>query len=162
LEAAHGLGSGAGGVAEADEVEDAVKDIGKKLVAEAEAMALAEGGGDFGADDDLAVGEGEDIGRGGIAEVAMVETAALPGGDQDDADFRRQAAEPGGGKTPEGGVQLTTKIGQARGMPSLTVDPPEGRFFWVHGGPWGNGCGGEAGFPRRRPGLYERPATGRG
>jgi len=135
LEAPHGEGTGAGGVAEAGEVEDAVENVGEEFIAEAEAVAFAEGGGDLGADHDLAVGKGENIGGGGITQVAVVETAAFPGGDQNDAELRRQAAKPDEGETPEGGVQLTTKIGQARRMPSLTVDPPDGRLFWIHGGP---------------------------
>jgi len=57
LEAAHGEGTGAGGVAEAGEVEDAVEDVGEEFIAEAEAVAFAEGGGDLGADHDLAVRE---------------------------------------------------------------------------------------------------------
>lgn len=142
-------------------MEDAVENVGEEFIAEAEAVAFAEGGGDLGADHDLAVREGEDVGRSGIAQVAVVEAAAFAGGDQNDAELRRQAAKPDGWETPEGGVQLTTKIGQARRMPSLTVDPPDGRLFWIHGGPWGSGCGGEADFPRRRRGPCERPATGR-
>jgi len=88
LEAAHGEGTGAGGVAEAGEVEDAVEDVGEEFIAEAEAVAFAEGGGDLGADHDLAVREGEDVGRSGVAQMAVVEAAALAGGDQNDAELR--------------------------------------------------------------------------
>jgi len=52
-------------------------------------VAFAEGGGDFGADHDLAVGEGEDVGWGGVAQMAVVEAAAFAGGDQNDAQLRR-------------------------------------------------------------------------
>ena len=89
LEAAHGEGAGTRGVAEAGEVEDAVENIGEEFIAKAEAVAFAERGSDLGTNHDLAVGEGEDIGRGGIAQVTVVEAAAFTGGDQDDAELRR-------------------------------------------------------------------------
>ena len=52
-------------------------------------MAFTESGSDLGTNHDLAVGEGEDIGGGGIAQVTVVEAAAFTGGDQDDAELRR-------------------------------------------------------------------------
>ena len=52
-------------------------------------MAFAEGGGDFRADHNLSVREGEDVGGSGIAQMAVVEAAAFAGGDQNDAEFRR-------------------------------------------------------------------------
>lgn len=143
-------------------MEDAVKNIGEELITEAEPVALAESGGNIRANDNFPVGEGEDVGGSGVSQMLLMKAAAFAGRDDHDADVRRQTAEPGGGKAPEGGVQFTTKIGQARRMPSWTVDPPDGRLFWFHGGPWGNGCGGEAGFPRPRQGLCERPAIGKG
>jgi hypothetical protein len=54
-------------------------------------------GGHIGADHDFAVGEGENIGGGGVAQMAVMKPAAFPGGDQDNAELRRQAAKPGGG-----------------------------------------------------------------
>ena len=125
-------------------------------------MAFAEGGGDIGADHDLPVGKGEDVSGGGVTKMAVMEQAAFAGGDENDTKFRGQTAEPLRGKPTESGGELTTKIGQARWMPSLTVDPPDGRLFWVHGGPWGSGYGAEADFPRPRRGPCGRPATGTG
>ena len=135
--------------------------IGEEFIPKAEAMAPAKGSGDLGADHDLAVGEREDVSGRGVAQMPVVKAATFAGGNQNHAEFRGQAAEPGRRKAPEGRVQFTTKIGQARRMPSLTVDPPDGRLFWIHGGPWGSGCGGEADSPHRRPGLCGRPATAR-
>ena len=161
LEATHGEGAGASRVAEAGEMEDAVEDVGQELIAKAEPMTFAEGGGDIGTNHNLPVGKSKDVRGSWVAQMTLVKSAAFPGGNQNDADFRGKAAEPGRGESPKGGVQLTTKIGQARRMPSLTVDPPDDRLFLIHGGPWGNGCGGEAGFPRRRPGPCGRPAIER-
>jgi hypothetical protein len=70
-------------------VEDAVENIGEEFIAKAEAVAFAQGRGDFGADHDLAVGEGEDIGGGGIAQVTVVKAAAFAGRNQNDAELRR-------------------------------------------------------------------------
>ena len=52
-------------------------------------MTFVEGGGDFRADHDLTVREGEDVGGSGIAQMVVVEAAAFSGGDQNDAKFRR-------------------------------------------------------------------------
>ena len=139
-----------------------MEDVGEEFITETEAVASAESGGDLGADHDFPVGKGEDVGGGGIPEMAVVEPTAFAGGDENNTEVRRQAAEPGRRKPTEGGGELTTKIGQARWMPSLTVDPPDGRLFWIHGGPSGSGCGGEAGFRHLRRGPCGRPATGRG
>ena len=48
-------------------------------------MAFAEGGGDVRTDHNLAVGEGKNIGVGGIAQMAVMEPDAFAGGDQNDA-----------------------------------------------------------------------------
>ena len=85
MEATHGQGTGARGVAEAGQVKDAVEDIGEEFLAEAEAVAFAESGGDVRTDHNLAVGEGKNIGGGGIAQMAAMEPAAFAGGDQNDA-----------------------------------------------------------------------------
>ncbi len=66
-----------------------MENIGEEFIAKAEAVAFAQGRGDFGTNHDLAVGKGEDVGRGGIAQVTFVEAAAFTGGDQDDAELRR-------------------------------------------------------------------------
>lgn len=143
-------------------MKDAVEDIGEEFIPKAEAVALAESGGDFRTNNNFPVGEREDVSGRGVAQMPVVKAATFAGGNQNHAEFRGQAAEPGRRKAPEGRVQFTTKIGQARRMPSLTVDPPDGRLFWIHGGPWGSGCGGEGGFPRHRPRPCGRPAIGRG
>ena len=41
LQAAHGEGTGTGGVAKTGEMEDSVEDVGEEFVAETEAMAFA-------------------------------------------------------------------------------------------------------------------------
>ena len=66
-------------------MDDAVEDIGQEFLAEAEAEAFAESGGDVWTDHNLAVGEGKNIGGGGIAQMAVMEPAAFAGGDQNDA-----------------------------------------------------------------------------
>ena len=89
MEATHGQGTGARGVAEAGKVEDAVENIGEEFIAKTETVTFVEGGGDFRADHDLTVREGEDVGGSGITQMAVVEAAAFAGGDQNDAKVRR-------------------------------------------------------------------------
>ena len=160
LQSTHGESPGTGGVAKAGEVKDPVKDVGEEFIAEAKPVALAQLRSDIGTDDDFPVGEGEDIGGAGIAEMTLMQPSAFPCGHKDDAEFRGQAPEPGRRQAPQGVRHLTTQVGQVRRMPSLTVDPPQGRFFWVHAGPWGSGYGGEGGFPQPRQAPCGRPATG--
>jgi len=70
-------------------VKDAVENIGEEFIAEAEAVAFAKGGSDLGADHDLPMGKSENIGGGGVAQMAVVEASAFTGGDQNDAELRR-------------------------------------------------------------------------
>jgi len=44
-------------------------------------------GGDFGANNDLPMGEGENIGGGGVVEMAVVQPAAGAGRHEHDAEF---------------------------------------------------------------------------
>jgi hypothetical protein len=48
------------------------------------------GGGDSGADNDFTMGKGENIGRGRVAEVDLVEATTLAGGDENDANLSRK------------------------------------------------------------------------
>ena len=66
-----------------------MENIGEEFIAKTKTVTFVEGGGDFRADHDLTVREGEDVGGGGIAQMAVVETAAFTGGDQNDAELRR-------------------------------------------------------------------------
>ena len=52
-------------------------------------MAFAESGGDLGTNHDLPMGKSENIGGGGVAQMAVVEASAFTGGDQNDAELRR-------------------------------------------------------------------------
>jgi len=162
LEAAHGKGPGTGGVTVAGEMEEPVEDVGQQLIALAEAVAFAKSGGDIGTDHHFPLGKGEDISRGRIAQMAVMQKSAFPGGNENDAHLSGESAEPRRWQAAEGGVQLPAKIGEIRWMPSLTVDPADVRLFWIHGGPWGNGCGGEADSPRLRRGPCGRLPIGTG
>ena len=110
-------------------MENPVEDVGEKFIPKAEAVALAELSGDFRADNNFPVGEGENIGGGGIAEMDAVQAAALAGRDEDDAEQSREAPAAGRRQPAQGRCHLMTKVRQIRWMPSLTVDPPESRIF---------------------------------
>jgi len=62
-----------------------VENIGEEFVAEAEAVTRAQLGGDSGANDNLAMGKGEHIRGGRVAEVTVVKASAFPGRDEDNA-----------------------------------------------------------------------------
>ncbi len=74
-----------------------MEDVGEEFVAEAESVTFAQLRGHFGTNDDLPVREGEDVGGGGVAKMAVVELPAFPGGDKDDAKFPGKTAKPGAG-----------------------------------------------------------------
>ena len=90
MEAAHGEGTGASGVAITSEMEETMNNVGEEFLAEGQAVSSMIGGGDGGADNDFTMGKGENIGRGRVAEVDLVEATTLAGGDEDDADFGRE------------------------------------------------------------------------
>ncbi len=90
MEAAHGERTSAGGVAIASEMEQAVNDVGEELLAESEAVRSMIGGGDGRADNNFSVGKGENIGRGRVAEVNLVEATTLARGDENDANLSRE------------------------------------------------------------------------
>ena len=75
-----------------------MNDVGEELLAESEAMSSMIGGGDGGADNDFTMGKGKNIGRGRVAQVSLVKTAALAGGDEDDADLSRETRSARRGK----------------------------------------------------------------
>jgi len=68
-------------------MKETVENVGQELVAKAEAMALAELGRNLRADHDFTMREGKDISRGGVAEMALVQPAALTGRDENNAEL---------------------------------------------------------------------------
>ena len=109
MEATHGEGTSVGGVAIASEMEQTMNDVGEELLAESEAVSSMIRGGDGGADDNFSVGKGENIGRGRVVEVDLVETTTLAGGDEDNSDFGRETRSPRVGEAREGTFNLTTE-----------------------------------------------------
>ena len=67
-----------------------MNDVSEELLAQRESMSPMIGGSDGGADNNFSVGKGENIGRGRVAQVSLVKTATLAGGDEDDADLSRE------------------------------------------------------------------------
>ena len=98
MEAAHGEGTSAGGVAIASEMEETMNNVGEELLAECQAVRSMIGGGDGRADNNFSMGKGENIGRGRVAQVSLVKTATLAGGDEDDADLSRETRSARRGK----------------------------------------------------------------
>ena len=107
------------------------------------------GGGDGGADNDFTMGKGENIGRGRVAEVDLVEATTLAGGDEDDADFGRETRSTRLGEAREGTFNLATEERQCQWMTPLAIDPLDGDGFFEHGDLEGSGCEGE-GYSRGR------------
>jgi hypothetical protein len=60
-------------------MKNSVKDIGEEFLSESQAMGLMAEGRHFRADYDFSMGEGEDIGWGGVGKVGVVQTAAFAG-----------------------------------------------------------------------------------
>ena len=89
MKAAHGEGARAGGVAKAGEVKHPVENVGEEFVAKAQAVSLPKSRRHVRADDNFPMGKGENVGWGGVPEMALVEPAAFAGGDKNDADFPR-------------------------------------------------------------------------
>ena len=62
-----------------------MKNVGEKLLAEGQAVSPMIGGGDGRADNNFSVGKSENIGRGRVVKVNLVEASALAGGNEDDS-----------------------------------------------------------------------------
>lgn len=149
MEAAHGEGTSAGGVAIASEMEQAVNDVGEELLAESEAVSPMIGGGDGRADNDFTVGKGENICRGRVTKVDPVEAATLASGDEDDADLTRETRSARRGEAREGTFNLATEERQCQRILALTIGPVDGDGFFEHGDLEGSECVGE-GYSRGR------------
>ena len=149
MEAAHGEGTGASGVAITSEMEETMNNVGEEFLAEGQAVSSMIGGGDGGADNDFTMGKGENIGRGRVAEVDLVEATTLAGGDEDDADFGRETRSTRLGEAREGTFNLATEERQCQWMTPLAIDPLDGDGFFGHGDLEGSGCVGE-GYSRGR------------
>ena len=126
-----------------------MKNVGEKLLAEGQAVSPMIGGSDGGADNDFTMGKGENIGRGRVAEVDLVEAATLAGGDENDANLSRKTRSARRGETREGTFNLATEERQCQWMTPLAIDPLDGDGFFEHGDLEGSGCEGE-GYSRGR------------
>jgi hypothetical protein len=117
------------------------------------------GGGDGGADDDFAMGKSENIGRGRVAKVDLVEATTLAGGDEDDSDFGRETRSTSLGEAREGTFNLATEERQCQRVSPLAIGPVDGDGFFEHGDLEGSGCVGEGYFRGRRLWRVGRCAT---
>ena len=143
MEAAHGEGTGASGVAITSEMEETMNNVGEEFLAEGQAVSSMIGGGDGGADNDFTMGKGENIGRGRVAEVDLVEATTLAGGDENDANLSRKTRSARRGEAREGTFNLATEERQCQWMTPLAIDPLDGDGFFGHGDLEGSGCVGE-------------------
>jgi hypothetical protein len=141
-------------------MKETVKDIGEEFLAESEAVGSVVGGGDGGADDNFSMGKSENIGRGRVAKVDLVETTTLAGGDEDDSDFGRETRSPRLGEAHEGTFNLATEERQCQRVSPLAIGPVDGDGFFEHGGLEGSGCVGEGYSRGRKRGRGGRYAIG--
>jgi len=72
-------------------MKKSVKDVGEEFLPECQAMGLVVKCRYFGAYHDFPMGEGEDIGGGGVGKVGVVKTAAFAGRHEDNPQLVRQA-----------------------------------------------------------------------
>jgi hypothetical protein len=107
------------------------------------------GGSDGGADNDFTMGKGENIGRGRVAKVDLVEATTLAGGDEDDADLSRETRSARRGEAREGTFNLATEERQCQWVSPLAIGPVDGDGFFEHGDLEGSECVGE-GYSRGR------------
>ena len=149
MEAPHLERAVRGGVAVTREMEETMNNVGEELLAEGESVSPMIGGGDGRADNDFSVGKGENIGRGGVAKVGLVEATTFAGGDEDNADLSRETRSARRGEAREGTFNLATEERQGQWVSPLAIGPVDGDGFFEHGGLEGNGCVGE-GYSRGR------------
>jgi len=126
-----------------------MNNIGEEFFAQGEAVGSVEGGGDGRADNDFAVGKGENICGRRIAEVDLVEAATLAGGDENDADLSRKTRSALRGEAREGTFNLATEERQCQRVLPLAIGPLDGDGFFEHGDLEDSGCVGE-GYSRGR------------
>ena len=126
------MSRGGGRIAKPNEVKDSVKDISQEFLSHGKAVPSAKGGGDGGANHDLAVGKGEDVGRGWILEVELVESATFFWGNEDNSQFRGKFLPATGGQASEGGIDLTTEKGEIRRVSALAILPQDADGFCGH------------------------------
>jgi hypothetical protein len=130
-------------------MEQAVNDVGEELLAESEAVSSMIGGSDGRADNNFSVGKGENIGRGRVVKVNLVEATTLAGGDEDDADQSRETRSARRGEAREGTFNLAAEERQCQRVSPLTIGPVDGDGFFEHGDLEGSECVGE-GYSRGR------------
>ena len=130
-------------------MEEALNDVREDLLAQRESMSPMIGGGDGGADNDFTMGKGENIGRGRVAKVDLVEATTLAGGDENDANLSRKTRSARRGEAREGTFNLATEERQCQWMTPLAIYPLDGDGFFGHGDLEGSGCVGE-GYSRGR------------
>ena len=150
MEAAHGEGTSAGGVAIASEMEETMNNVGEELLAECQAVRSMIGGGDGRADNNFSMGKGENIGRGRVAKVNLVEATTLAGGDENDGNLSRKTRSARRGEAREGTFNLATEERQCQWVSPLAIGPVDGDGFFEHGGLEGSECVGEGYSPGRR------------
>jgi len=126
-----------------------MNNVGEELLAEGESVSPMIGGGDGWADNDFTMGKGENIGRGRVAKVDLVEATTLAGGDENDANLSRKTRSARRGEAREGTFNLATEERQCQWMTPLAIDPLDGDGFFGHGDLEGSGCVGE-GYSRGR------------
>ena len=130
-------------------MEQAMNDVGEELLAESEAVGSMVGGGDVRADNNFSVGKSENIGRGRVVKVNLVEASALAGGNEDDSNFGRETRSARRGEAREGTFNLATEERQCQRVSPLAIGPVDGDGFFEHGGLEGSECVGE-GYSRGR------------
>ncbi len=149
MEAAHLERAVRGGVAVTREMEETMNNVGEEFLAEGQAVSSMIGGGDGGADNDFTMGKGENIGRGRVAEVNLVEATTLACADENDANLSMETRSARRGEAREGTFNLATEERQCQWMTPLAIDPLDGDGFLGHGDLEGSGCVGE-GYSRGR------------
>jgi hypothetical protein len=130
-------------------MEETMNNVGEELLAQGESVSPMIGGGDGGADNDFSVRKGENISRGRVTKVDLVEAATLAGGNEDDADLSRETRSARRGEARESTFNLATEERQGQWVSPLAIGPVDGDGFFEHGDLEGNGCVGE-GYSRGR------------
>ena len=104
----HFLGQDRRGVVVAGEVEEAVEGVEEDFLVGFEAVFRRAITGDSGADEDFAVGKGDDVGFGGVAEDVAVDAGHGGAVDEDEVN-RRELRRKRAGQEREGGLKPPQK-----------------------------------------------------